>query len=77
VAISSYILYPVLGKEVELQNVISSWACTVQIASSHDKSVFVLVTDTPNEFEEKKVKQMLFDCNEVDYFTLTYANNEL
>ena len=75
-AICSYVLYPSKGREDALKERVSSWKFTTQLYPAEDQSVYILVTDTPDEQSEKTIKDHLANCAEIECFTLTYANNE-
>lgn len=74
--ICSYVIYPLKGNEERLKKTVATWDCVSQLYPATDQSVYILVTDTSNEKSEKIIKDKLSTCEDIECFTLTYANNE-
>ena len=72
--IASYIVYPSEGKENKLSDRLNKLS-NLEIHHDDSKRLFIIVTETQNHEDQKKLQENLKEMDEVECLTLAFAGD--
>ncbi|EKD42037.1 MAG: hypothetical protein ACD_73C00362G0002 [uncultured bacterium] len=72
--VCSYIIYPIPGQEVALENRLKKLQYS-EVHADEKRTLFVLVTDTPTSQDEKTLQKTLEGIQEIQCTALSFIGN--